>query len=260
MANVASANVAKEFRSMLIKVAQQLTEDEIIRLYYEEGFSLELPPGLQDIRVYLLHKLEAKGVFSPKNPDGFANLLKRLPREDLLVEVNKYTQTYIRPNIFHKLKAALMKKPVAEVKQLPPASEDQENPQDYIEDMFALAMTHASSLMSVLEELRELMQQPLPREKLTTIVPQVKEAITILCKEEQTVTSIYENLKKIAASETTKTDENENENGVRYKKFSFSFRGNHNTTRKLQTIHYIRTAAALFIFCLQLVEQSQQKC
>ncbi len=210
MANVAPANVAKEFRSMLMKVAQQLTEDEMSKLSYEEGFSVELPPGssgLQDVRILFLHKLEAKGVFSPKNPDGFANLLERLPREDLLVEVNKYKEkclsvkptkkSYVKPK-WKKSKEGgktPIKKPT-EVKQFSPTSKD--IPQDDIEDMFALAMTHASSLMSVLEELRELMQQPLPREKLTTIVPQVKEAIAILSKEEKTVTSVCQEMKRIA--------------------------------------------------------------
>ncbi len=98
MANVAPAELAKEFRSMLMKVAQKLTEDEMSRLSYEEGFILELPPGstgLQDMRVHFLHKLEAKGVFSPKNPDGFAGLLKRLSRDNLIAEVNKYKQNHL---------------------------------------------------------------------------------------------------------------------------------------------------------------------
>ena len=81
-----------------MKVAQKLTEDEMSRLSYEEGFILELPPGstgLQDMRVHFLHKLEAKGVFSPKNPDGFAGLLKRLSRDNLIAEVNKYKQNHL---------------------------------------------------------------------------------------------------------------------------------------------------------------------
>ncbi len=227
---IASANVAKEFRSMLIRVAQQLTEDEILRMYFEEGVSLELPPGLQNVRIHLLHKLEAKGVFSPNNPDGFVNILKRLPREDLVVEVNKYSQTHLRPNIFIKLKTALMKKTVPEIKQLPSASEDQKNSQENLEDLFALAMTHASCLISMLDELRELMQQPLSREKMATITPQVKEAIAVIFKEEKTVIPIYESLKKIIVAET-KVEENENGNVERYKKFSFSSRGRHSARK-----------------------------
>ena len=95
MATVVPADLAKEFRSMLIRVAQQLSEDEMTRIAYEEGFTLELPPGsvgLQDMRVLFLHKLEAKGVFSTLNPDGFASILKRLDREDLQADVTKYKQ------------------------------------------------------------------------------------------------------------------------------------------------------------------------
>ncbi len=72
--------------------------------------------------------------------------------------------------------------------------------------MFALAMTHASNLMSVLEELRDLMQQPIPRDRLAAVTPQVKEAIVMLSKEEQTVVSVCESLKKVSAE--TKTSVN----------------------------------------------------
>ena len=191
-----------------MKVAQKLTEDEMSQLSYEEGFTLELPPGstgLQDMRVHFLLKLEAKGVFSPKNPDGFAGVLKRLSREDLIVEVNKYKQNHLRGNkkLFKsKSKDVMVKKP-SEAKQ---SITTTEYPQDNLEDMFALAMTHASNLMSVLEELRELMQQPIPRDRLAAVTPQVKEAIVMLSKEEQTVVSVCESLKKVSAE--TKTSVN----------------------------------------------------
>ena len=211
MANVAPAELAKEFRSMLMKVAQKLTADEMSRLSYEEGFTLELPPGstgLQDMRVHFLHKLEAKGVFSPKNPDGFTRVLKRLSREDLIVEVNNYklNHLFVKPTKKSKTKwkkskdkekdkeKATVKKPL-EAKQ----SITTENPQDNLEDMFALAMTHASNLMSGLEELRELMQQPIPRERLAAVTPQVKEAILMLSKEEQAVVSVCQAMRKAAA-------------------------------------------------------------
>ncbi len=209
MANVAPANVAKEFRSMLMKVAQQLTEDEMIRLSYEEGFSIEQPPGssgLHDIRINFLHKLEAKGVFSPKNPDGFASLLKRLPREDLVVEVNNYKVKYLSTNATKKNKEKSKKKKSkedgkknpAEVKQLM-SKMSAEISQDDLEDMFVLAMTHVSSLMDALEEVRELMQQPLSQEKLTIVAPQIKEAIVVLSKEDQMVTSICQKMKQVIA-------------------------------------------------------------
>ncbi len=200
MANVAPAELAKEFRSMLMRVAQKLTEDEMSRLSYEEGFTLELPPGstgLQDMRVHFLHKLEAKGVFSPKNPAGFAGVLKRLSRDDLIAEVNKYKQNHLKANkklLKSKSKDTVLKNP-SEAKQ----SITTENPQDSLEDMFALAMTHASNLMSVLEELCELMQQPIPRERLAAVTPQVKEAIVMLSKEEQAVVSVCQAMRKAAA-------------------------------------------------------------
>ncbi len=207
MANVAPAELAKEFRSMLMRVAQKLTEDEMLRLSYEEGFTLELPPGstgLQDMRVHFLHKLEAKGVFSPKNPDGFAGVLKRLSREDLIVEVNNYKQNHLLVKPTKKTKTkwkkskhdekAMVKKPSEAKKSI-----TTESPQDDLEDMFALAMTHASNLMSVLEELRELMQQPIPRERLAAVTPQVKEAIVMLSKEEQAVASVCQVMRKAAA-------------------------------------------------------------
>ncbi len=180
-----------------MRVAQKLTEDEMSQLSYEEGFTLELPPGssgLQDMRVHFLHKLEAKGVFSPKNPDGFAGVLKRLSRDDLIAEVNKYKQNHLRANkklLTSKSKYVVVKKPSETITT--------ENPQDSLEDMFALAMTHASYLMSVLEELRELMQQPIPIERLAALTPQVKEAIVMLSKEEQAVASVCQVMRKAAA-------------------------------------------------------------
>jgi len=43
MDNVTPADLGKAFRSMLMKVAQQLTEDELTKIAYQEGFSFYLP-------------------------------------------------------------------------------------------------------------------------------------------------------------------------------------------------------------------------
>ncbi len=236
-----------------MRVAQKLTEDEMSQLSYEEGFTLELPPGssgLQDMRVHFLLKLEAKGVFSPKNPDGFASVLKRLSRDDLIAEVNKYKQNHLRAKkklLKSKSKDALVKKP-SEAKQ----SITTEYPQDNLEDMFALAMTHASNLMSVLEELCELMQQPIPRERLAAVTPQVKEAIVMLSKEEQAVVSVCESLKRVTAEMKTCV----NTSNQSSQKRSLSLKGIHNTG-ELKTFH--KLFVHIHFSVMQLAEKSLQK-
>ena len=201
MATAVPADLAKEFRSMLMRVAQQLSEDEMTRIAYEEGFTLELPPGsvgLQDMRVLFLHKLEAKGVFSTQSPDGFASILRRLDREDLQADVTKYKQHPLFGKGTRK-----RKKPKEGTKTTNKRSELKivtcANTLESLQEMYALAMTHTTSMLSVLEELRELMQKPLPKDKLEEVVPQMKEVVVLLSKNKSAVETICEGLKKSGA-------------------------------------------------------------
>ena len=188
-----------------MRVAQQLSEDEVTRIAYEEGFTLELPPGsagLKDMRVHFLHKLEAKGVFSTLNPDGFSALIKRLAREDLMAEVTKYKQNPLFVKATRKPTKGKKPKegaPVGEKRGSEPKIVACTNTQESLQEMYAMAMTHTSSLLSVLEELRELMQKPLPKEKVEEVMPQVREATIVLSKDKETVSAICEKLRKAVA-------------------------------------------------------------
>ena len=83
-----------EFRYMLLDVTAELTRSECRQIAFAEG----LPKSLytcdeetnEDLKLLVLHTLEAKGRFDPLNPDGLCQILKKRNRHDVTREVEKY--------------------------------------------------------------------------------------------------------------------------------------------------------------------------
>jgi len=158
------------------------------------------------MRVHLLHKLEAKGVFSPKNPDGFIAILKRLPKEELVEEVEKYKQLVIKStkkNKSEKRRRLRGKDSESHSGSESKSSSSSMNIQGILEDLYATAMTQASKLMSTLEELKKVMQMQMPTNLMIEVMPQVKKAIAILANDDQTILGICESVKKLTVQVPT---------------------------------------------------------
>lgn len=83
-----------EFRYMLLDVTAELTRAECRQIAFAEG----LPKSLytcdqdtnEDLKLLVLHTMEAKGRFDPLNPDGLCQILKKRNRHDVAREIDKY--------------------------------------------------------------------------------------------------------------------------------------------------------------------------
>ena len=86
-ANLQSARY-QQFKQLLQKVATRLGEADVRSLVFNQ----DLPGELKDA-LGVLQKLEREGLFSDRNINPLAELLRAIERHDL---VNNYVQEYIQ--------------------------------------------------------------------------------------------------------------------------------------------------------------------
>ena len=153
-------DVSKEFRYMLLHIAEWLKPEECKGIVYVENLPLSYNAKTA---LEVLARLEANGEYSPLNPDGLLKLLTRLNRSDLARKVKEYkasslfkkTQKEEKRKKDHKTHdheakvTPFVKK--LDVKISSPSS----NPHSMLREAYAITLTHTALLLQQVELLRK---------------------------------------------------------------------------------------------------------
>ena len=158
-----NTDVSKEFRYMLLHIAEWLKPEECKGIVYVEN----LPPSYNTkTALEVLARLEANGEYSPLNPDGLLKLLTRLNRSDLARHVKEYKASSLFKKAQKEAKQEKRKKDhktddhkakvtpsgkELDVKISSPSS----NPQSVLREAYAITLTHTTLLLQQVELLRK---------------------------------------------------------------------------------------------------------
>ena len=171
--------LSKEFRCMLLRVTDRLSDGECAKIAFIEHLPQFTPnscnPMFNNIRIHVLHQLEARRCFSPLSPDGLIDLLKRIHRYDLMYDE---LQRYKESELFKKAKKeqekpkkkSLIRKKKGEDKSTPKTELSQEGQEllalkrttghkHQMKELFALTMTVVSDLLRKVEDIRVIIDK-----------------------------------------------------------------------------------------------------
>ena len=94
--SIPSKKLRIDFGWMLNRVADYLSKVDCNKIAHAEQIPKSLiDPDSDLLPVTLLHTLEGRGKFSPLNPEGLIEILKKIPRLDAIKEVNQYKSEQI---------------------------------------------------------------------------------------------------------------------------------------------------------------------
>ena len=91
MASLPSRKLRREFGYLLNTVGDYLSKNDCLKIAQAEEVPKHMiDPDSDELQVTLLHALHARRLFSPLNPDGLIEILKRVNKYDAIEEVNQY--------------------------------------------------------------------------------------------------------------------------------------------------------------------------